>query len=288
MKPQQCKAFVQFSDFNEAQAALKSPEAVLGNRFIKVFWANRQNIDKDFSQMLRRNETTYEPPPPAPTPTPPRPRPAAMPPPPPKPVVEEKPKVDVEKLKKEKEDLRRQQLEQTKALLASLEKMKNVDKSQKLELMKRIEALTNSVATSIKKDSSVVTAKAVKQKAKRSKEELKKEALDKELEALAQKKEQAKAESNTENGEPTSEPSKAITKSQELERLQKRYESLKKMASHMGLDPGSPKPGFKGRGPPRKKRALVLDNRTSIIKVSNLPENLRSETEATNYFKVID
>lgn len=38
------KAFVQFSKREEAEAALKSPDAVMGNRFIRLWWANRDNI----------------------------------------------------------------------------------------------------------------------------------------------------------------------------------------------------------------------------------------------------
>ncbi|KAI7739558.1 hypothetical protein M8C21_014562 [Ambrosia artemisiifolia] len=38
------RAFVQFSRREEAEAALMAPEAVMGNRFIKLFWANRDNI----------------------------------------------------------------------------------------------------------------------------------------------------------------------------------------------------------------------------------------------------
>ncbi|KAK9061707.1 hypothetical protein SSX86_018890 [Deinandra increscens subsp. villosa] len=38
------RAFVQFSKREEAQAALMAPDAVMGNRFIKLWWANRDNI----------------------------------------------------------------------------------------------------------------------------------------------------------------------------------------------------------------------------------------------------
>ncbi|KAM0022653.1 putative transcription factor C3H family [Helianthus debilis subsp. tardiflorus] len=38
------RAFVQFSKREEAEAALTAPDAVMGNRFIKLFWANRDNI----------------------------------------------------------------------------------------------------------------------------------------------------------------------------------------------------------------------------------------------------
>nr|GEU79947.1 zinc finger CCCH domain-containing protein 41 [Tanacetum cinerariifolium] len=37
-------AFVQFSKTEEAKAALLAPDAVMGNRFIKLWWANRDNI----------------------------------------------------------------------------------------------------------------------------------------------------------------------------------------------------------------------------------------------------
>ncbi|KAG6392494.1 hypothetical protein SASPL_146716 [Salvia splendens] len=40
-------AFVQFSKREEAAEALKAPDAVMGNRFIKLWWANRNNIPDD-------------------------------------------------------------------------------------------------------------------------------------------------------------------------------------------------------------------------------------------------
>lgn len=41
------RAFVQFSRREEAEAALRSPDAVMGNRFIKLWWANRDSIPDD-------------------------------------------------------------------------------------------------------------------------------------------------------------------------------------------------------------------------------------------------
>ncbi|KAI4320494.1 hypothetical protein MLD38_033971 [Melastoma candidum] len=38
------RAFVQFSKREEAESALMAPDAVMGNRFIKLWWANRDNI----------------------------------------------------------------------------------------------------------------------------------------------------------------------------------------------------------------------------------------------------
>ncbi|KAG0495615.1 hypothetical protein HPP92_000306 [Vanilla planifolia] len=50
------KAFVQFSRKEEAEAALKSPDAVMGNRFIKLFWANRDRIsDEGLSSGLHKS-----------------------------------------------------------------------------------------------------------------------------------------------------------------------------------------------------------------------------------------
>ncbi|GMN42560.1 hypothetical protein TIFTF001_011764 [Ficus carica] len=41
------RAFVQFSKKEEAEAALKAPDAVMANRFIRLFWANRDSIPDD-------------------------------------------------------------------------------------------------------------------------------------------------------------------------------------------------------------------------------------------------
>lgn len=41
------RAFVQFSKREEAEAALSAPDAVMGNRFIKLRWANRDSIAND-------------------------------------------------------------------------------------------------------------------------------------------------------------------------------------------------------------------------------------------------
>ncbi|KAL5572769.1 hypothetical protein UlMin_022366 [Ulmus minor] len=43
------RAFIQFSKREEAEAALKAPDAVMGNRFIKLWWANRDSISDDGS-----------------------------------------------------------------------------------------------------------------------------------------------------------------------------------------------------------------------------------------------
>ncbi|KAH3756755.1 RNA-binding protein 26 [Pelomyxa schiedti] len=49
VKPQSNRAFVQFSTHEEAMAAIQSPDAVCGNRFIQVFWANFGHVDQHAS-----------------------------------------------------------------------------------------------------------------------------------------------------------------------------------------------------------------------------------------------
>lgn len=45
------KAYVQFTNHTEALRALRSVDAVLGNRFIKVFWANRPDDSQVFAPL---------------------------------------------------------------------------------------------------------------------------------------------------------------------------------------------------------------------------------------------
>lgn len=47
------RAFVQFSKREEAEAALNAPDAVMGNRFIKLWWANRDNIPDEVTGSFR-------------------------------------------------------------------------------------------------------------------------------------------------------------------------------------------------------------------------------------------
>ncbi|XP_062225477.1 zinc finger CCCH domain-containing protein 27-like [Phragmites australis] len=51
------KAFVQFSKREEAEAALKAPDAVMGNRFIKLWWANRDRIPDEGEGRISANSS---------------------------------------------------------------------------------------------------------------------------------------------------------------------------------------------------------------------------------------
>ncbi|KAI4350656.1 hypothetical protein L6164_005090 [Bauhinia variegata] len=60
------RAFVQFSKREEAEAALKAPDAVMGNRFIRLWWANRDSIT-DGSNISSGNGVIVNPRGPTPT-----------------------------------------------------------------------------------------------------------------------------------------------------------------------------------------------------------------------------
>nr|XP_024378579.1 zinc finger CCCH domain-containing protein 27-like [Physcomitrium patens] len=45
--PHSDRAFIQFATREEAESALASPDAVMGNRFIRLSWANRDSINSD-------------------------------------------------------------------------------------------------------------------------------------------------------------------------------------------------------------------------------------------------
>ncbi|OEL38454.1 Zinc finger CCCH domain-containing protein 27, partial [Dichanthelium oligosanthes] len=51
------KAFVQFSKREEAEAALKAPDAVMGNRFIRLWWANRDRIPDEGEGRIPANSS---------------------------------------------------------------------------------------------------------------------------------------------------------------------------------------------------------------------------------------
>ena len=51
------KAFVQFSKREEAEAALKAPDAVMGNRFIRLWWANRDRIPDEVEGRIPANSS---------------------------------------------------------------------------------------------------------------------------------------------------------------------------------------------------------------------------------------
>ncbi|XP_062183922.1 zinc finger CCCH domain-containing protein 27-like isoform X2 [Phragmites australis] len=53
------KAFVQFSKREEAEAVLKAPDAVMGNRFIKLWWANRDRIPDEGEDRISAKSSQF-------------------------------------------------------------------------------------------------------------------------------------------------------------------------------------------------------------------------------------
>jgi hypothetical protein len=351
VRPAQERAFIQFSTQQEAEKALTSPEAVLGNRFIRVFWSNKKprqptttttTTDKPQPPMQSKEREKKEfeiskaskalppsapPPPPHSLPSstflPPSHLPTTTSIPPAVPSKEEKLKKE---LQKKKDDLRKMQLGQTKEFIEQLAKMKDVDPKLKAELMKKVELMTNTVASSIAKDSSTLektkadtltpplsssfaasaipSAKLAKLKDEKEKE---RENLDRELEAIAKSKEIAVSA-------PSSSDDKKAPST--LEKLQQRYQSLQKMAEGMGIDPNTGMPtstatargggrgagrggtvfrgAVRGRGRGARgasvagtaRTTFALDNRTSIIRIADVPKELREGEDLLNHFKV--
>lgn len=277
MKPSHKKAHVQFSSSVEANRALKSPEAVFGNRFIKVFWASR---DKDSDSGSKR----YSPEPkPAPA------QPYMQPPPASIPMQIPKPNPKIAQMQKEKEDIRKSQLEQSKVLLESLTKMKNIDPKEKAAIMNKIQSLTSNVHDSLQKDTQRVSSK-ISNAPLKPEPSGPREEMDKEVDV--------KSPQGSISTEVHSDPTKT-GKQAELERLQKRYQSLQAIAANMGLDPSqaaNSRPPYapRGRGTipmglGRGRGAMMtLDNRTTTLKLDNVPSDLRNEQVLKDHFKVLN
>jgi len=177
-------------------------------------------------------------------------------------------------------------------ILETLSKAKNIDPQERAELMKKIGGLTQSVASSIAKDN-VQKEKPQPGKMKKTKVDFERERLDKELEQIAQKatKIDSKEEIKTEEKEGTKELSN-------LEKLQRKYTTLKNMAANLGIDASPGAPTFKrprrGRGGAlvargssrggRVKRTMVLDNRPTTLRVE-VPKELRNSDTLLNHLK---
>lgn len=99
-------------------------------------------------------------------------------------------KMDLQSLEKEKSEIRRVQLEQTKILLEKLDQIKDhIDPNEKNEILEKIKSLSSNVSTSLIKDTNVLqTKKEEKLKqlsSKTIKSEKQKELLDRELDSIS-------------------------------------------------------------------------------------------------------
>jgi RNA-binding protein 26 len=268
------KAFVQFSQHSEAEQALQSPEAVFGNRFIKVFWSSRfqhdnyprphhqqqgaPNVNPHVNPQLDMKEPQKAPKPEDAAPSSSQPT---------QQVVEApKPKKDmIKELLKKKEEIRNLQIKQQKEILEKLSSAKNMDPQEKQKLVARLNSLTESIKASLQKDSTLLSQAAQPPKPlKQKKLEKEKELLDRELDTITQVQPPTPATAPV----TTAAPAKDVST---LQALKNKLSTLQQQAASMGL--------LKQQGQGKKfaqaRPRMVLDNRTTTLRVDNLPQALR-------------
>ncbi|PRP82319.1 second mitotic wave missing-like [Planoprotostelium fungivorum] len=264
------KAYVQYENHADAIKALESPEAVLGNRFIKVFWAkrpeNKPNNHPNYNQPNQAPPHYHQQPhhPPAPVQLPPR---AAMqltnkPPPSSTTQKSEKDK----ELLRVKEEKRRHQLEQTKLLLDQISKVK--DPTAKAELVTKLNQLTNTVAESIAKDSQ--SMKVPEKEEKKEENVSERERLQKRLESLTNIATNMGINVG-DNGQTTTMATPAPLYG----------------TPTSGYVRGGYGGGYRGRG--RGGRGghigMTLDNRTTSLRIQPVPEDLTEGETLLNHLK---
>ena len=168
-------------------------------------------------------------------------------------------------LQKQREELRKKQIEQQQKLLKMLSSPQ-LDNETKATLFKQLKALTASMEESLKKDSSMLqVAKPIVADPKT----VLKEQLDKQLDEMAP----------TEDGDTR-------------EMLEDKLNSLKQKADEMiaGVPSTRGRGGLRGRG--RGGRVTInrgpmsIDNRTCTIKIENPPSALLVEEALTSFYTV--
>jgi RNA-binding protein 26 len=270
LDPANKQAFVQFTSNAEALLALRSPEAVMNNRFIQVY------LKKDEAQEGGAPAPVVpQPPRPAvrPVPTSTVPQPAMMSRTPTSLVVQPAATAAAQpknlELKKKQQELLSKQLEQQKKLLQLLEKMKGTTSKEKDEVKAQLTALTAKIGEAMKKAREGVAkqtaapvvgaAPAAATSWKKLSADSEKQRLDRELELLAKSKAVIETSTNGASAPPkstTSEAGASLAESPELstavgtsslpaptkevdqsrmEALQKTLASLQEEAKQLGI-----------------------------------------------------
>ncbi|PWN53736.1 hypothetical protein IE53DRAFT_377080 [Violaceomyces palustris] len=287
------KALVSFSQPAEAKSAHESPEVIFGNRFVKVYF---QRLDEPLEK---------------PAPSAPKPKPTPTPPPksnfvPGQNVYHARPPTTLiasgvltEERKKLLEDQKAKQaklesqLAEQKSLLAKIGS-KDISVEEKKTMMTTLKKLAEDIKASTEAMKTAVqaaapssalkeTASVDSQKWKEEREKREREQLDRELDLH----------------------SKGASSGSTTEELKKKLESLKAEAASLGLDASGASGyssrgrgrgyystrgtrGFntyvRGRGAAPVNRSMRLDNRTTMLRVSELPEGANLE-KAQDYFK---
>ncbi|MGH0133397.1 UNVERIFIED_CONTAM: hypothetical protein FKN15_035940 [Acipenser sinensis] len=266
-------ALIQFSNHEEAKRAISSTEAVLNNRFIKVFWHQEDiapqmqpTAQQVLSTSMGLTKTVYNP--------------AAL-----KAIQKTMPFVNTgvadhsEALKKKQEALRLQQdvrkkkqeivgkhIETQKILISKLEKNKTMKPEDKAEIMKTLKTLTNSI-TKLKDELKAISS-GIPHKIMKTKAQMQKELLDSELDLY-----------------------KKMQAGEDVAQLRKKYTELQLEAAKRGiLSSGRGRGGHaRGRGALRSRgRGMrgrgrgaplyaVVDRRPRALEISGFTEPDRED-----------
>eukprot|EP01080_Neovahlkampfia_damariscottae_P011538 gene11538-4791_t len=252
------KADIQFGSNREAYLAWKSPDAVLDNRFIKVFWFKEEKEETKPEKKIYQKKPLQPVAPPVFVPKP----------------GFAKQGTDAEKEKKIKTLLTSTQqnldiqLKTYKELVAKLEKME--DSTEKIEMTKKLSVLFNNL------QSSMLAQQKAMEEAKQKREEEKR------------KREQDETETTIEESEePQPKKVKVDDEKTETETTEGTIEKQDSTTSFRG--------GFRGRGARGRgswtrgttgRPSFNLDNRTTTFHVKNIPNELQNEDSIRQHFQV--
>ncbi|CAJ0845570.1 7613_t:CDS:10 [Entrophospora sp. SA101] len=248
------KAIIQFNSNQDAQKAYNSPEPIFGNRFVKVYWFKEKEEQQNSAGTKQpfatsKQEAT-----------------AAAP-------VSTESSAILE-IQKQREQLIRRQIEESKRLM-ELSKKKTGDPKSREELLKTL----NKVGEGIKKDTSVPVLKPITSSTPFSKslmEEKEREQLDRELDILSK---------INETGGPLDSPS--VKGSTTEASLQTNPEAIQNDPSEISITNNLGDSIYRGRGRasifygrargwPRVRgggaiRSYKLDNRSSKLLIKDFP-----------------
>lgn len=227
--PQNSKALVQFSNNAEAYKAYSSPEPIFDNRFVRVFWHEKEKEPSSGENP----QTTSSPSAPGSDVTGPAATVAAhaahlaeM-----NAAREEKARARKEQMEKmmevqkQKEALIQKQIEEQKLLMEAMSKNLNIPEKEKAELMRRLESVANSVLPNATTTTTTATATSsqlgvsTRPPSAKLAEEKERERLDRELDLLSKMGDKGPQNSSTE-----------VT-----EALQAKLDQLKAEAASLGV-----------------------------------------------------
>jgi RNA recognition motif-containing protein len=258
------RAYVQFERGDDANKAVKSPDAVMGNRFIQVQWC--QDSPKRPGQIVPGEETI---PMPEPQPLSQAQTAQAV-------IMENRQKQEklktIAEINKKKEEMLRLQLTQMNMMIESLQKLP--EGPAKVEMAASIKKIQEQI------DAGLQTQKENMERAKAVSKPIpipdKKDVLDRELDQIVKSEEGEDSQTT-----PTESPPSAGRGGFPLRGRGAPLRARGRGAPRGGR--GAWRGGFAGAAPPFKK--MTLDNRTATVAVRNVPEESRNEQGVRQHFE---